>query len=165
MKELLENYSAYNVWANQKLTEKIGSLSPELQTKEMVSSFPSLHKTLLHMWDAETVWWQRIRLVEQPVFPSVQFSGDTSELMQALNAQSKQWQQWIQHASMAALHHVILYHNVKREPVKMQVGQIAQHVMNHGTYHRGQLVTMLRMLNIEKLPQTDYSLWVQKFRK
>jgi uncharacterized damage-inducible protein DinB len=33
------------------------------------------------------------------------------------------------------------------------------HVLNHGTYHRGQLVNMLRQLGIEKIPQTDFIVW------
>jgi uncharacterized damage-inducible protein DinB len=27
--------------------------------------------------------------------------------------------------------------------------------MNHGTYHRGQLVTMFRQLGLEEIPSTD----------
>jgi uncharacterized damage-inducible protein DinB len=33
------------------------------------------------------------------------------------------------------------------------------HVFNHGTYHRGQLVTMLRQLGIENIPATDFIVW------
>jgi uncharacterized damage-inducible protein DinB len=36
------------------------------------------------------------------------------------------------------------------------------HVFNHGTYHRGQLVNMLRQLGIEKIPPTDFSVWSKK---
>ena len=35
------------------------------------------------------------------------------------------------------------------------------HVFNHATYHRGQLINMLRQLGVEKVPQTDFSFWVQ----
>ena len=35
------------------------------------------------------------------------------------------------------------------------------HVFNHGTYHRGQLINMLRQLGVEKLPQTDFSVWTR----
>jgi uncharacterized damage-inducible protein DinB len=30
------------------------------------------------------------------------------------------------------------------------------HVFNHSNFHRGQLVTILRQLGEEKIPQTDY---------
>jgi uncharacterized damage-inducible protein DinB len=36
------------------------------------------------------------------------------------------------------------------------------HLFNHGTYHRGQLVTMLRELGIEKIPPTDFIVWSRR---
>jgi len=36
------------------------------------------------------------------------------------------------------------------------------HVFNHGTYHRGQLITMARQLGVEKLQQTDFIIWSRK---
>jgi len=45
---------------------------------------------------------------------------------------------------------------------KQPVCQMILHVFNHGTYHRGQLVNMLRQLGIEKIPQTDFIVWSRK---
>ncbi|MES1225792.1 MAG: DinB family protein, partial [Bacteroidota bacterium] len=54
MKELLKQMAAYNIWANQKIIDVILSLPEEKQIAEVPSSFNSLNKTLLHMWDAES---------------------------------------------------------------------------------------------------------------
>jgi len=40
--------------------------------------------------------------------------------------------------------------------------QILLHIFNHGTYHRGQLVTILQQLNIQNIPQTDFIVWTRK---
>jgi len=56
MKELLRQLARYHYWANQILTERIMSLDPALQEQSIPSSFPSLHKTILHMWDSESTW-------------------------------------------------------------------------------------------------------------
>ena len=43
----------------------------------------------------------------------------------------------------------------------MYIYQMLVHVFNHSTYHRGQLINMLRQLGIEKVPTTDFALWVK----
>ena len=48
------------------------------------------------------------------------------------------------------IEHVFQYYNSKKEHFKSPVYQMLMHVFNHGTYHRGQLVNMLRQLGVEK---------------
>ena len=36
------------------------------------------------------------------------------------------------------------------------------HAINHNTYHRGQIVTMLRQLGVEKIPATDFIVWSRR---
>ena len=95
MKELLRQYAAYNVWANQKLLDLILSLPDELQTRDLVSSFSSLYKTALHIHDAESTWWQRVKMQERISIPSENLKGNMRELAAALVNQSKQWEEWI----------------------------------------------------------------------
>ncbi len=160
MKELLKQLSAYHVWATQRITDVILALPEEKQLTEMPSSFPTLHKTILHMWDAESVWWQRMKMHERFVVPSENFKGTTRDVVNGLLSQSKLWEGWISNVSDHMLEHVFEYRNSKREQIKMPIWQMLTHVLNHGTYHRGQLINMLRQLGIEKLPQTDFSVWV-----
>jgi uncharacterized damage-inducible protein DinB len=162
MKELLRQLAAYNVWASQKLCEVVSTLSPELQQKELPSSFASLLSTILHMWDAESIWWQRMKLQEVITRPSENFSGNATEAMQGLLQQSKLWEEWINAATDMGLDHVFSYQNTKREKFKQPVYQVLLHIMNHGTYHRGQLVNMLRQLSHQKIPATDFIVWSRK---
>ena len=78
MKELLQQYAAYNIWANKLLFERISKLSEEEISKEIASSFPSLYKTALHMWLAEDAWYQRVKLVENIVLPAENFTDRKS---------------------------------------------------------------------------------------
>lgn len=159
MKTLLTQFAAYNLWANGVVAASIQELPPEVQTKEVVSSFPSLRATLLHMWDAENIWWQRMKLQEQIVRPSDSFTGDTSAVIKELLEQSKQWADWVQAAQEHRLEHEFIYRNSKREKFKQPVWQVLLHLFNHDTYHRGQLITMLRQLNSTKIPNTDFIAW------
>jgi uncharacterized damage-inducible protein DinB len=162
MKELLRQFASYNYWANQKLCEIILALPAEQLTREIPSSFSSIHKTLLHMWDAESIWWQRMKLQESIIPPSTNFSGTTQEVVSALQQLDRQWEEWISNATPMALDHVFSYYNLKKEHFKQPTYQVVMHVMNHNMYHRGQLVNMLRQLGVQKIPQTDYIVWSRK---
>jgi uncharacterized damage-inducible protein DinB len=162
MKELLSQSAAYNAWANLKLLEVINSLPEEKQKAEVPSSFSSLYKTVLHMWDAESAWWQRMKMHERIIIPSENFKGSMKDVSNGLLAQSNQWKDWIDNASEMALEHVFQYYNTKREMFKQPVFQVILHVFNHDNYHRGQLVNMFRQLGVEKIPQTDFIVWSRK---
>ena len=162
MKELLQQFGAYNIWANQKIMDLILELPEEKQIAEVPSSFNSLYKTVLHMWDAESAWWQRMKLQERIVIPSENFKGTMKDVVNGLAQQSHQWLDWVSSVSDIALDHVFQYQNTKKEQFKQPVYQMILHVFNHGTYHRGQLVNILRQLGIEKIPQTDFIIWSRK---
>ncbi len=156
MRELLKQLAAYHIWANQKLMDVLLSLPEEKQKQELPSSFKSLFATVLHMLDAESIWWQRMKLNERITRPSENFKGTMKDVSLELLQQNNQWQDWINNASDMALEHVFQYYNLKKESFKQPVYQMLLHVFHHGTYHRGQLVNMLRQLGVEKIPQTDF---------
>ena len=162
MKELLTQYATYHLWANKQLFDTILKLSTEQQQQEIVSSFQGIHATLLHMWDAEYIWWQRLKLQENIERPSSLRTYTTEELIQNILLQSEQWKSWVQQANEAQLNFVFAYQNTKREQFKDKVSQMLLHLFNHGTYHRGQLVTLLRQVGVTKLPSTDFIAWVRK---
>ncbi|HEU4472367.1 MAG TPA: DinB family protein [Flavisolibacter sp.] len=164
MKEVLTQFAFYNLWANQQLLNLINQLPPEQQYKEVSSSFASLYKTALHLWNAEAIWWQRLKLQERIVQPAETFSGSFQELADHLLEQNRLWQEWVSHAQEHMLLHVFLYSNTKKEQFKQPVYQMLLHVFNHNTYHRGQLVTMMHQLGIEKIPQTDFIIWSRSAR-
>lgn len=162
MKELLKQLASYHLWANQKLMECILSLPEEQQKKELPSSFKSVYATVLHIWDAESTWWQRMKMQERFIIPSENFPGSMKDVFQGLMQQSQQWSEWINNASDLSINHVFAYRNSKKEQFKQPIYQMLMHVFNHGTYHRGQLVNMLRQLGIDKIPQTDFIVWSRR---
>jgi uncharacterized damage-inducible protein DinB len=165
MKEILAQLSAYNIWANQLLLDTIYPLPPEKHRQEIPSSFNSLLNTVLHMLDAENIWWQRMKLQERIIRPSDGFSGDMKDAGNALLNQNRQWAEWINNANDHQLGHVFHYQNTKKEQFKQPMYQMLIHAFNHGTYHRGQLVNMLRQLGVEKIPGTDFIAWSRKVER
>jgi uncharacterized damage-inducible protein DinB len=156
VKELFKQYASYNLWADERLSEVILTLSEEQVQQTVKSSFPSIHKTLLHMWDAESIWWQRLKLVEHVIRPSTAADYTTNEVTAKIHQQDHDWLQWVSDATDTAIEHVFAYQNTKREQFKQPVFQMLLHLFNHNTYHRGQLVTMFRQVGAEKIPSTDF---------
>ena len=162
MKEIILQYAAYHQWANQLLLTTVLTLSEEQQQQEIRNSFSSVYKTVLHLLDAESIWWQRMKLQEKIERPSDGFTGSMQTLSSLLQQQDRQWQEWVTAASEHALQHEFIYYNSRKERFKQPVYQMLLHLFNHGTYHRGQLVTMLRQLGVEKIPPTDFIVWSRK---
>lgn len=159
MKQLLEQYAAYSLWANEQLMNTIRQLPPSKHQEETPSSFPTLHKTVLHMWDAESIWWQRLEGTASLTIPSKVFTGEIDALADGLLGQNRQWLSRVKAMSEAAVQQPIRYKNLKGVDFEDPMYVILNHVFNHGTYHRGQLVTMLRALGVVEIPQTDFIYW------
>lgn len=159
VKQLLVQYAAYNVWANSRMADSICSLPEASQVAVLPSSFNSLHATLIHIWNAESMWWQRMKMQEVVTAPGIGFTGTTREAANALLQQNKTWEAWIANASQPALEHVFHYRNTKQEQFRQPIYQMLLHIFNHGTYHRGQLVNMLRQLQVAVIPPTDFIVW------
>lgn len=162
MKEILQQLASYNLWANSLLMEAIKKSPEEFHQQEIRSSFSSLLKTVLHMWNAESVWWQRLKLQERIIEPKDNFNGSMNDAIEGLMQQSKQWREWVVNSQEHHLDHVFEYRNFQGQQFKQPIFQMLLHLFNHDTYHRGQLVTMLRQLGVEKIPQTDFIVWSRK---
>lgn len=163
MKELLCQYAAYNVWANHKLLYQIQQMDEALWYQPTPSSFDSLYKTIMHMWDAESAWWQRMRLHESIVVPSQNFHPSLKDACNGLMAQSMQWEPFIREAlNEEAIHSKLMYKNQKGEEFMQPVREVLMHVFNHCTYHRGQLTTMMRQLGETTIPTTDFTAFSRK---
>ena len=161
MKQLLQQYAAYNTWANKKMIEIANQLSDEQINKEIISSFPSIYKTVLHLMEVEYVWWQRLKLVEQTTVPGW-FTGNFDELTKKLIELSQQWEGWVLNANDTNINHVFAWYNIKKEYCKEPVYKMLMHLFNHQTLHRGQLIMMFRQLGIDKIPPTDFMVFGRK---
>jgi uncharacterized damage-inducible protein DinB len=156
MKELFIQYASYNLWANKQLTDIINALTKEQQHKEIESSFNSLYKTVQHIWFAENLWLQRLKK-GTVIIPVDEFNSVMTELSAALTDRDTQWIAWIENMPEEQLLEILAYTNIKGISYKVPMDKALLHIFNHSTYHRGQLVTMLRQTGVTKIPSTDLS--------
>ncbi|HTQ66330.1 MAG TPA: DinB family protein [Puia sp.] len=160
MKDLFNQYAAYNAWATKKLLDAVNELSEEQQHAEITSSFNSLYKTFFHLWSAETIWWQRL----QPQNSRIEgdpFQHSMKSLSEGLHDRDMEFLHWVNSQDENSFIQKIEYRNSRGEKFNEPLFQVLLHLFNHGTYHRGQIVTILRQLGLQKIPQTDFIAWVR----
>lgn len=155
MREYLLQLTHYNLWANQLIANVIPK-DKLLFIKELKSSFPSVEKTILHIWDAQDIWLARLE--DRPISDwssSNLKHKDSQSICGGLNHSSLKFFQFVDKQLPSFATKIISYKNMKGEEYQSTTQEIIAHCMNHSTFHRGQLVTMLRELGIEKFSSTD----------
>ncbi len=165
MKELLLNYAKYNLWANKRITGKLKELSPQTFECEQKSSFRSIRKTLLHMYDAETIWYNRLIGISLTKWPSEKFKGTNEEAIELMLGASKNFAEFVGVLADENLNLFCDFRSLEGKEYSMKVYDLIQHFVNHSTFHRGQMITMLRNLDIDDIPSTDYITYLRSGEK
>jgi uncharacterized damage-inducible protein DinB len=165
MSYTIHHHLDYTVWANETLIAKLKTLDESLLHQEVSSSFPSIAKTLLHMWDAEVVWFKRFNGVSLTDWPSKSFNGSTHDLFKGLIESSTGLRDFVQSKGDTFLQSTVKYKNLKGNEFEDPVEYLLYHIVNHGTYHRGQITTMLRSLGISDPASTDIIVYWRLLKK
>ena len=145
----------YNRWANKRILEVVSRLTPDEFTKEIPSSYPSLRETLAHILSAEWIWLMRWMgnspksMLESHDFPSI------SELKSRWDEVEREQLKFVSGITEDSLLNKIPYINTQGEQWSYSLLQMMQHVVNHSTYHRGQVTMMLRQIKAEPVA-TDF---------
>jgi len=152
---LFQELYRYNRWANDRVFEAVAALSPQDFTKGLGNSYPSVRDTLTHIVWAEWIWLQRWKGTS----PRQTFDPEEFPELKPLRAR---WQELStdQRAFLGAvtrerLRAVLPYVNLQGQTWRYPLWRQMYHVVNHSSYHRGQLTTMLRQLEAVPMP-TDF---------
>ncbi|HZQ18375.1 MAG TPA: DinB family protein [Terriglobales bacterium] len=141
----------YNSWANRRSLGAVEKLTTEQFTRPMGSSFSSIRDTLAHIHGAEWIWLERFHgrspsaLPNTTQFPDVQSLRDTwAELEQRLLS-------FVSGIAQADLDRTFEYKTLRFGVYTNPLWQSMLHLINHGTYHRGQVTTLLRQLGAQPI--------------
>ena len=160
---------AYTEWANARVLEAAEKLPPAELLRDVHISYKSILGTLLHMAGAEWLWLERWH-GNSPVGPDV-WAGWTADDARSPRQVREQWQPVIQRRnayldgiSDADLSREMGYRRFTGEAYSLPLGQQMQHVVNHATLHRGQVVGMIRQLGVAP-PSTDLLFYLMETRQ
>ncbi|MFY4774600.1 DinB family protein [Metabacillus sp. RGM 3146] len=150
----------YHEWANRKVIDHIRGLPDELWAKKVQSVFSSIQETFLHMIAADTMW---LDVMKQKPFKEILENitvhknklGNSSleELAKAYSVLVNTSKQFF--LQQNDLERLIICDHPSFGRLETPLSQCIQHVVNHGTYHRGNLASMIRQHGFAGV-QTDY---------
>jgi len=147
MRELL----AFNTWADRRVMEAVSALTPEQFTQDLHSSFSSVRDTLAHIAVVEWVWLERSQGRSPERMPETQAIADIGTLRTYWDDVGNKWQEYGKKLTQEHLDEFVAYKTFSFGPGRDPRWQMLQHMVNHGTYHRGQVSTMLRQLGAKSV--------------
>jgi uncharacterized damage-inducible protein DinB len=154
----LRRLYAYTRWANARVVEACAALPAGDLSRPLGGSFPTVLGTLAHIAAADWVWLERWH-GRSPSGAPAELDDSSLEGVRGFWDQVQDRREaWLAGLDEPALARVVAYRNTKGDAFEGRLGDLLAHVVNHSTYHRGQVVVYLRQLGRDA-PATDLVLW------
>jgi uncharacterized damage-inducible protein DinB len=145
----------YNYWARDRILDAVTPLDAETLTRDLGNSFRSIRDTLVHLYSAEWIWYTRWQ-GESPTAPiPMDRFPDVGALTSAWRELERDFRAFVAQQGEAGLAKAHAYRLMNGTPGTSVMWQMIQHVVNHGSYHRGQITTMLRQVGAQPPKATD----------
>lgn len=143
MKDFFLKWYSYNAWANRRV---IGALERQAVTDKKILGI------FAHLVSANFIWINRIKGLPKS---EIKLWGDYSivELRDMVERADKEWMELLN--TTDSFNRVLKYKNYVDNYFENNVEQIMIHLVNHGSYHRGQVAMLLRQNGYEPI-NTDY---------
>lgn len=152
MSRLLE----YNLWVNERMTSWLHSLDKVTLYQATGSSFGTIDRTLQHILAGQLYWYEIIVNSRITDFELPLRENSVEKVMEDLVATSKKF---IDNVSQFSEEELVA--RISASDSTQCRYEYILHLVNHGTYHRGQVVTMARALGVKgEVPVTDYDAYL-----
>lgn len=151
----LADLAEYLNWSDSQAIDWLEQVTEEQWIQPAVSSFGSIWQTALHMVSAKKIWIDFWTKVNQPVFLSTVFNGAKSDLLELWKLASADLQDIIDNYPEEDYSKPVYFVYPNGRQGQLLFWQSVQHMVNHATYHRGQLVTQLRQAGFTDFSNTD----------
>jgi uncharacterized damage-inducible protein DinB len=144
--DTLQTLLDYHYWARDRVLDAAERLTAEQLTRDLGNSFPSVRDTLVHLFSAEWIWCARWKgespqmMLDPTTFP------DVASIRAAWKDHERKVRAILAQLGEHGITRAIEYQTMNGVAQAQPFWQMLQHVVNHGSYHRGQVTTMLRQL-------------------
>jgi uncharacterized damage-inducible protein DinB len=142
----LVSHLKYHRWATSLVLDEVSALPSEELLKPLGGSFPCIYETAVHLYQSDRVWLDRLEERLSGKLSDYQAPGCMWELRDAWVDVHDRMIAFANSLGEADANRLIDYTNLAGQPFQSSIWQIILHVVNHGTYHRGQLTNMVRQL-------------------
>jgi uncharacterized damage-inducible protein DinB len=157
LQNLISRLLRYNLWANERLTSWLMTIHRNILYEKTGASFGTIDRTLQHILSAQIYWYAIIVKGQITEFNQPAKEHATDEVIADLVINSQQLVN-----ELSILNEQQLIERIQASDSTQSRYEYILHVVNHSSYHRGQIITMCRALGITgEIPVTDYDgyLW------
>ena len=161
----LQTLVDYNYWATHRLLAAVDALTPEQFVCDLGSSFRSVRDTLSHVHDAEWIWLSRLHGSSPTSRLPLDRFPNCAALRSGWADTEAGLRAYVGGLDEAGAEQVIDYRLLNGDAAADRAWHLVQHVVNHGTYHRGQVTTMLRQLGAAPPLQLDLVAYYREPRR
>jgi uncharacterized damage-inducible protein DinB len=158
MQDDFKSLFAYNRWANGRVLEACRALGPGQYEREPAPGWTSVRATLVHLADATWIWARRIEgeaVTARASEAEVPTLDDAGRLLDRGHDAFDRLLDTLPAERLAA---IWSYRNFEGKQLELPLWAVFRHVVNHATYHRGQIAAKLGRLGVTPTP-TDLVLW------
>ncbi|MDW7614966.1 DinB family protein [Peribacillus simplex] len=156
----------YHVWANQQVFQNLKQLPDGVYVDTIKSVFPSIKDVLVHLYATDITWLEIMKgSTIQDTFKKVERRREEvvgvsiNELESCYDALAKDYFDFL--ATQPDLERTIVTEHPKMGACEFVLADLIHHVVNHGTYHRGNVSAMLHQQGERGVP-TDFVFYCLK---
>ena len=163
LQNLIARFLSYNHWANERLTSWLLTIDRNILYEATGSSFGTIDRTVQHILSAQVYWHAIIAKRQIDQFNPPVKENAVNEIIGELAKSSQQFL-----TDLSILTEEQLTERIQVSDSAQSRYEYILHVVNHSSYHRGQIVTMCRALGVTgEIPVTDYDAylwWIENMR-
>jgi uncharacterized damage-inducible protein DinB len=148
---IVQNHLAYNRWADSRLLDAAGALTPEQLNHDFGTADKSIKGTMIHIFRSERTWLHRVEGGGPGAQWSLDDDGDWPALRGKWAEVESGWERWAKTCTDEDLHRFLDF-DLKGNLWSQPLWQVLFHVVNHGTHHRGQVSGFLRCMGVPPAP-------------
>ena len=152
----------YDSWATAKLLEAVQSLSPEQFVLEFAGSLSSVRQQFAHLLSVTDRYCARLAHEAVPDVTPEDFAmpGDLITYEAQMRRRLHDFIGGLAEDDLGAVQE----HQTRRGSYRATVEQTLQHMVNHATYHRGQVACLLKLHGVD-FADTDFIIWLNLTQK
>jgi uncharacterized damage-inducible protein DinB len=138
----------YHYWARDRMFPVLETLTDEQLRRPLGNSFSSLFDTVAHLCGADWIWRSRWEGVSPMALPSPGSYESLANVHSAWADEERRIRTIVNALGPDGIVRPIEYTGWDGRRQAQPFWQMLQHLVNHGSYHRGQITTMLRQMNV-----------------
>jgi len=159
---VLEMYN-YHAWANGVIIDRLNELPEHVYHKEIQSGFSSVSKVLSHIYLTDYAWFDIIsgKSMDEAMASSSELKEEVEK--KSIEEMKKTFMDLYERnkalLSTVDMEKVMVVDNSYAGSLETTISESVLHVVTHGSYHRGNIATMLRQMGHTSVMQ-DFGLYL-----